>query len=85
MKITHHFEERLKERFNYEFDTLRMDIEKNHEEILLLTSNSSELELFPQFKNTFPKYPNSVLILYQNLNICMVSTKDKMITCYPIN
>jgi hypothetical protein len=85
MKVTDHFTERLLERFNYEVETLLIDVLNNEEEKLELTKNSKEIEWFPQFKYKFKKYPNSVLTLYENLNICMVSYKQDLITCYTIN
>ena len=84
MKVTEHFEERLMERFGYDFETLTMDILNNQEEKLLLVKDSQELEWFPQFKKKFRKYPNCELVLYENLNMCMVSEKQDLITCYNI-
>ena len=85
MTITEHFEERLEERFGYDFETLSMDILNDQNEQIILVKNSKELEWFPQFKYKFEKHPDCTLVLYENLNLCMVKGKRNLITCYTIN
>lgn len=85
MRITEHFKERLEERFGYDLNTLWMDIKNNQNEMIQLFKTSKELEWFPQFKNTFKKHPNCMLVLYENLNLCMVSENQDLITCYTVN
>ena len=85
MRITEHFEERLEERFEYNLNTLLIDIKNNLDEKITLFKNSKKVELYPQFKNTFKNYPNCELSLYENLNLCIVSEKQDLITCYTIN
>ena len=85
MKVTEHFKIRLEERFGYEIDILLMDIQKSKNEILTLSKTSLELEWFPYLKNSFKKHPNSVLILIEKLNLCIVSEKEILKTCYEIN
>jgi hypothetical protein len=85
MKVTEHFKIRLEERFGYDIDTLLMDIQKSKNEILTLSKISLELDWFPNLKNSFKKHPNSKLILIENLNLCIVSEREILKTCYEIN
>tara|TARA_R110002111_G_scaffold180643_1_gene246256 strand:+ start:37 stop:294 length:258 start_codon:yes stop_codon:yes gene_type:complete len=85
MKVTEHFKERLKERFGYEIDTLLLDFKNRKNEMIMLNKNSMELDWFPYLKNSFKKHPNSVLILIENLNLCIVSERKVLKTCYEIN
>jgi hypothetical protein len=80
--ITEHMKKRLIERTGYSIETLTIDIEKNKESELRLTKNSEELKWFPQLKREFIKYPNSLILVYEPLNLCIVSTKKNLITVY---
>ncbi len=79
-----HFEKRLKERFGYDYDTLWMDVKNKQDDMIKLFKNSEELEWFPHLKDKFIKHPNSMLILIESINICMVSDGKVLKTCYEI-
>lgn len=86
MRVEEHFKVRLEERFGYEMETLWFDVKNNQEEMMRLVKNSKELDRFPHLKKSFKKYPNSMLILIENLNICLVVDENQILkTCYTIN
>lgn len=85
MKVTEHFKIRLKERFGYEIETLLLDVKNRKNEMKMLSKNSMELDWFPYLKNSFKKHPNSMLILIENLNLCIVNDGGVLKTCYEIN
>lgn len=80
--IKEHFEERLMERTDYNLETLAYDIERRKDEVLLLSKDSKELDWFPHLKREFKKYPNSTLMVYESLGICMVTSNRNLITIY---
>jgi hypothetical protein len=85
MKITEHFEMRLKERFGYNLETLWNDVENYKDEIVRISKNSEKLEWYPQISNSLEKHPNSLFILIERINLCMISDNQTLITCYNIN
>lgn len=85
MNVTEHFKERLEERFGYEIETLWMDVKNHQNDMIRLVKNSKELDWFPNLKSSFKKHPNSMLILIERLNLCMVSNDQVLTTCYGIN
>jgi hypothetical protein len=80
MRVTEHFKQRLSERFGYEIEDLVFEIINP----IYLSKNSEELKFFPQFRNSFKKYPDSIIIILNRLNMCLISSKKTLITCYSI-
>jgi hypothetical protein len=80
--ITEHMKKRLIERTGYSIETLIIDIEKNKESELRLTKNSEELKWFPQLKREFIKYPNSMILVYESIGLCLVTSEKNIITIY---
>ena len=80
--IKEHMKKRLNERTGYSIETLTIDIEKNKESELRLTKNSEELKWFPQLKREFIKYPNSMILVYESIGLCIVTSGKNVITMY---
>ena len=80
MRVTEHFKQRLFERFGFEIEDLIPEIINP----IQLSKNSEELKYFPQFRNSFKRYPNSIFIILNRLNMCLVSSEKTLITCYSL-
>ena len=81
-RVTDHFETRLKERSNYDLETLANEIRKR--DVINLTKDSKELNWFPQLKKEFIKYPNSTLSVIESLGMVIVTNRGSVITTYQL-
>lgn len=80
MRVTEHFKKRLLERFGFEIEDLVSEIINP----IHLSKNSEELKYFPQFRNNFKRYPNSIIIILNRLNMCLITSEKTLITCYSL-
>ena len=80
MRVTEHFKNRLLERFGFEIEELIPEIINP----IHLSKNSEELKYYPQFRYKFKRYPNSIFIILNRLNMCLVSSEKTLITCYSL-
>jgi|688.fasta_scaffold216273_1 hypothetical protein len=82
--IKEHFKERLGQRTNYNLETLTMDLENHKGDVLRLTKNSEELKWFPHLQREFTKYPNSTIMVYESIGICIVTVGMNLVTMYKL-
>ncbi len=80
MKVTDHFKNRLFERFGYEIEELVPQIINP----IQVSEKSDNLKIYPQFKNMFKKYPKTIVIILERLNMCLITSDKSLITCYSL-
>jgi len=83
MKLTEHFEKRIKERTPYsDCESFLYDLKLHKGDMIHLTKDSNQLNRFPNLRNKFRKYPWSALLVLESLNIAMVTDGINLITVY---